>query len=61
MPKTVKLTPPLTDQDVLPLEIGDRVLVCGVIYTARDAAHKRLVEMMAAGEKLPVDFKGQIL
>lgn len=61
MSKTVKLTPPLTDADVLQLEIGDRVLVSGVIYTARDAAHKRLVEMLAAGVKLPVDLKGQIL
>jgi fumarate hydratase subunit beta len=61
MAKTVKLTPPLTDGDVLQLEIGDRVLVSGVIYTARDAAHKRLVEMLAVGIPLPVDLKGQIL
>jgi fumarate hydratase subunit beta len=61
MSKTVKLTSPLTDADVLSLEIGDKVLVSGVIYTARDAAHKRLVDLLAAGKKLPVDFKGQIL
>ncbi len=61
MSKTVKLTPPLTDKDVEVLEIGDRVLVSGVIYTARDAAHKRLVDLLAAGKELPVDFKGQIL
>src|SRR4030042_5011462 len=61
MAKTVKLTPPLTDEDVLQLEIGDRVLVSGVIYTARDAAHKRLVDLLAAGKELPVDLKGQIL
>ena len=61
MSKSVKLTPPLTDADVLPLEIGDRVLVSGVIYTARDTAHKRLVDLLAAGKELPVDFKGQIL
>jgi len=61
MVKTVKLTPPLDDQDVLQLAIGDRVLISGVIYTARDAAHKRLVDMLAAGTPLPVDFKGQIL
>ena len=46
MAKTVKLTAPLTDQDVLQLAIGDTVLISGVIYTARDAAHKRLVEAM---------------
>ena len=50
MIKTVKLTPPLTDQDVIQLSIGDTVLVSGVIYTARDAAHKRLVDMLAAGQ-----------
>jgi fumarate hydratase subunit beta len=61
MAKTVKLTPPLTAEDVLKLEIGDRVLVSGVIYTARDAAHKRLVDLLAAGKELPVDLKGQIL
>jgi len=61
MAKTVKLTPPLTDEDVLQLAIGDKVLVSGVIYTARDAAHKRLVDMLQAGQELPVDFKGQIL
>ena len=61
MSKTVKLTPPLTDKDVEGLEIGDKVLITGVIYTARDAAHKRLVDLLAAGKELPVDFKGQIL
>ncbi len=61
MAKEVKLTPPLTDEDVMALEIGDRVLISGVLYTARDAAHKRLVDLLAAGEPLPVDLKGQIL
>ena len=61
MAKDVKLTPPLTDEDVVKLEIGDRVLITGVLYTARDAAHKRLMDMLAAGQELPVDFKGQIL
>jgi fumarate hydratase subunit beta len=61
MSKTVKLVPPLTDADVVQLEIGDRVLLSGMIYTARDAAHKRLVDLLAAGQKLPVDLKGQVL
>jgi len=61
MAKTVTLTPPLTDADVLQLEIGDMVLVSGVIYTARDAAHKRLVEMLARGEPLPMELPGQII
>lgn len=61
MGKTVKLTSPLSDQDVLQLAIGDTVLVSGVIYTARDAAHKRLVDMLAKGEPLPMDLAGQIM
>jgi fumarate hydratase subunit beta len=61
MVKTVRLTPPLTDKDVLPLVMGDTVLITGVIYTARDAAHKRLVDMLAAGKPLPMDLKGQIM
>jgi len=61
MSKTVKLVPPLTDADVVQLEIGDRVLVSGVVYTARDAAHKRLVDLLAAGKPLPVDLQGQVL
>jgi len=61
MVKTVRLTAPLTDQDVLQLNIGDTVLVSGVIYTARDAAHKRLVDLLAAGKHLPMDLKGQIM
>ena len=61
MPKTIKLTPPLSDQDVMQLEIGDKVLVSGVIYTARDAAHKRLIDLINAGKPLPMEIKGQIL
>ncbi len=61
MSKTVKLVPPLTDADVVQLEIGDKVLVSGVIYTARDAAHKRLLDLLEAGQPLPMEIKGQIL
>jgi fumarate hydratase subunit beta len=61
MSKQVRLTPPLTDEMVMTLVMGDQVLVSGVIYTARDAAHKRLMELLDAGKQLPVDFKGQIL
>lgn len=61
MSKQVRLTPPLTDEMVKTLVMGDQVLVSGVIYTARDAAHKRLMELLDAGKQLPVDFKGQIL
>ena len=61
MAKTIKLTTPLSDQDVMQLEIGDTVIVSGVIYTARDAAHKRLVDMLARGEQLPMEIQGQII
>jgi len=53
-----RLTTPLTDEAVKDLKIGDKVLITGVIYSARDAAHKRIVDMMAAGEELPFDLSG---
>ncbi|AEB09524.1 Fe-S-containing hydro-lyase [Desulfobacca acetoxidans] len=61
MPRTRRLTTPLSDQDVEALEIGDNVLVNGVIYTARDAAHKRLIDLLEAGQPLPVDLRGQVM
>ncbi|QLA20485.1 Fe-S-containing hydro-lyase [Desulfolutivibrio sulfoxidireducens] len=56
-----KLSTPLTDEDVSKLEIGDVVLLTGTIYTARDAAHKRLVESLDKGETLPFDLKGALI
>jgi fumarate hydratase subunit beta len=61
MTKTVNLTTPLTDEIVSNLEIGDKVLISGVIYTARDAAHKRLIELLDTGKPLPFDIRGQII
>jgi len=55
------LTTPLTDKVVESLKIGDNVLINGTIFTARDAAHKRLVELVEKGEELPFDIKGQII
>ncbi|HUF93993.1 MAG TPA: Fe-S-containing hydro-lyase [Candidatus Limnocylindria bacterium] len=52
---------PLTDADVESLKSGDRVRITGVIYTARDAAHGRLMPLMEKGEKLPIDIKGSII
>ena len=43
------------------LRAGDKVLITGVMYTARDAAHKRLIDLLNAGKELPVDLKGQIV
>ena len=61
MDEAIRLTPPLTDADVERLQIGDRVLISGAIYTGRDAAHKRLTDLIQAGESLPFDIKGQII
>ncbi|HID96140.1 MAG TPA: Fe-S-containing hydro-lyase [Candidatus Latescibacteria bacterium] len=61
MTTSIKLTPPLSDKDISDLRSGDRITISGVLYTARDAAHKRLVELLSKGEKLPFDLKGQII
>ena len=53
----VKLTVPFTPEQARTLHAGDSVLLSGVIYTARDAAHKRLCDLIAAGKELPVDLK----
>jgi fumarate hydratase subunit beta len=57
----IKLKTPLTDNDVEKLEIGDKVLLTGVIYTGRDAAHKRLFDLIEAGKELPIDVRGQVI
>lgn len=52
---------PLTDETIESLKAGDRVLLNGYIYTARDAAHKRMVEALNRGEASPFDMKGQVI
>jgi fumarate hydratase subunit beta len=59
--RTIKLKPPLTDSDVSALQIGDKVLIDGVIYTARDAAHKRLFELIDAKKDLPFSLRGEVI
>lgn len=61
MSRTWKIDTPLTEESVRKLRSGDRVLFSGVIYTARDAAHKRFVEALEAGEKLPFEVEGQAI
>ena len=61
MTEPIRIIPPLTDADVERLHAGDKVLISGVIYTARDAAHKRLITLLEKGEKLPFDVKGQLI
>jgi len=52
---------PLTDDDLLGLQAGDRVLISGEMYTGRDAAHKRLCDALDAGEQLPFALPGQVI
>ncbi len=61
MTEPIKLIPPLTDDVIMKLKAGDRVVITGVIYTARDMAHKYMVEGYKKGEKPPFDLRGQIL
>jgi fumarate hydratase subunit beta len=61
MAKDIKLKTPLSDEDVEKLNIGDKVFLTGVIYTGRDAAHKRLIDLLSAGKALPLDVRGQII
>ncbi|MCD6304758.1 MAG: Fe-S-containing hydro-lyase [Deltaproteobacteria bacterium] len=55
------LTTPLSDKDVESLRAGDRVAISGIVYTARDAAHRRLMELMGAGKELPIPIAGQVI
>jgi fumarate hydratase subunit beta len=57
----IRITTPLINEVVEKLQIGDKVLISGVIYTGRDAAHKRLTDLVNRGESLPFDIVGQIL
>lgn len=61
MSERKKVTTPLTDEAVKDLKSGDGVLISGVIYSARDAAHKKLVELIKEGKELPFDLKGSVI
>ena len=56
-----KLTAPVVQKDLEPLRAGDTVLLSGVVYTARDAAHKRMMELLDRGEALPFPVEGSVL
>jgi len=56
-----KLKTPLSDEDVEKLKAGDIVYLTGTLYTARDAAHKRLVDLIKEGKELPFDLKGAVI
>jgi fumarate hydratase subunit beta len=61
MSEPIRIKTPLSDGDVERLKAGDQVLISGVIYTGRDAAHKRLVDLIDRGGELPLDLRGQII
>ena len=61
MGEPIRLKPPLSDKDLEKLKIGDRVLISGIVYTGRDAAHKRLFDLVQAGKDLPFDVRGQVI
>ena len=56
-----KVTLPLTDETLKELKAGDNVLLTGIMYVGRDAAHKRLVDALDQGKPLPFDIKGQTI
>ena len=56
-----KLTAPLSREDALSLRAGEHILLSGTVYTARDAAHLRMLDLIQAGQPLPVDLEGQVI
>ena len=56
-----RITTPLNEGVVEELKAGDKVLLSGVVYTARDAAHKRFIDTLQAGGSLPLEIKGQVI
>jgi len=61
MNEVKRLHTPLEEEVIAGLKVGDRVLLNGVVYTARDAAHKRLVALLKEGKELPFELKGQVI
>ena len=57
----IKVTTPLNEELISKWRSGDKILISGIIYTGRDAAHKRLVETLKRGKELPFDPEGQVI
>ena len=55
------LKTPLSAEDIEPLRSGDRITISGIVYTARDAAHRKIMELIAAGKELPIPIEGQVI
>ncbi|MCD6385889.1 Fe-S-containing hydro-lyase [Candidatus Sumerlaeota bacterium] len=61
MSNVIKITTPMDEEVVSRLKAGDRVVIDGILYTARDTAHKRLIELIEKGEPLPIELKGAVI
>ncbi len=59
--KEISVKAPLSAEEIKRLSVGDKVFISGILYTARDAAHKRLKEAIGKGDKLPLTLKGQVI
>ncbi|SJZ68558.1 Fe-S-containing hydro-lyase [Selenihalanaerobacter shriftii] len=57
----IEIETPLTEKQVRDLKAGDKVLLSGIVYTARDAAHARLIAALEAGDELPMEIEGQVI
>lgn len=58
---SIRIQTPFTKEEAATLQSGDSVLITGILYTARDAAHQRLMELVRAGKPLPFDVRDAIL
>ena len=61
MRNIIKITTPLNDEEIVNLKAGDFVNITGYIYTGRDAAHKRLFNLIKKGLELPIEIKGRVI
>ena len=61
MKEAIKITTPLNEGKIIQLKAGDLVKITGHIYAARDAAHRRIFELIKKGQELPIELKGQII
>lgn len=61
MLSAIKIQAPFDEEIVRSLKAGDRVLISGTVYAARDAAHKRMMETLEQGKELPINIKGQVI
>lgn len=56
-----QIQPPVTDEVIEKLRAGDMVYITGYLYTGRDAAHKKLIDLIQEGKELPIDVRGQFI